>query len=138
MALQLIAKHGSHFPFAMIVTPGGKRANIAADDTEVRDREILFATVREELSKTIRQGGVRAFALAQVDQFAYVVGRDGDRMGGGRVAGGSEHCLDEWRLECRPRERVLSSAGTDDQYSPTHPRTPSNDNLVARLPMSMG
>jgi hypothetical protein len=65
MALQLVAKHGSHMPFAMIVTPAGKRANIAADDRTVHDREVLFATVRTELTKTILQQGVRSFALAQ-------------------------------------------------------------------------
>lgn len=64
MALQLVAKHGSHMPFAMIVTPAGKLANIAADDRTVHDREVLFTTVRTELTKTIQQQGVRSFALA--------------------------------------------------------------------------
>lgn len=64
MALQLVAKHGSHIPFAMIVTPTGQRANIAADNSIVRDPEVLFATVRDELIKTIQRQGARAFALA--------------------------------------------------------------------------
>ena len=81
---------------------------------------------------------VDVLARAQVDQPAHIVGRDGHRMGRGRVAGGGEHHLDEWRLQCRPRERVLPSPRSDDQDPPAHPRTPSNDSFVARLPMSIG
>lgn len=66
MALQLLAKHGSHIPFAMLITPTGTRASIVADDSSVHDGEVLFATVRAELIKAIQQQGVRSFALARM------------------------------------------------------------------------
>lgn len=69
MALQLVAKHGSFIPFAMIVTPAGKRANIAADNSIVHDAEVLFVIVRADLIKTIQQQGARSFALARMVRY---------------------------------------------------------------------
>jgi hypothetical protein len=65
MALRLIEKHGSHIPFGMVVTTLGERTDIAADDTEVRDLDALFETVRDSIAEGVRGGRFRAVALAK-------------------------------------------------------------------------
>lgn len=65
MAIRLIEKHGSHFPFGMVVSVYNERANIAADDRNVRDSEILFQSVRERIIAGVRNEQFRAVALAK-------------------------------------------------------------------------
>lgn len=65
MALRLIEKHGCHFPFGMAISIDGERVNVAADDREMQDIEILFENIRRRIMDGIRQGQFRAIALAK-------------------------------------------------------------------------
>jgi len=64
MALRLIEAHGSHIPFCLAITTAGERTNIAADDTEIRDADVLFESVRQHALTAIRDRQIRAVALA--------------------------------------------------------------------------
>src|SRR5437763_4950511 len=65
MALRLIETHGSHIPFCLTITTAGERTNIAADDIEIRDADVLFESVRQHVLTAIRDRQVRAVALAK-------------------------------------------------------------------------
>lgn len=65
MASKLIEKHGAHMPFAMVVTSSGERVNVAPDDSEIRDPQILFDLVRDEVKAGARDGSFRAIAIAR-------------------------------------------------------------------------
>ncbi len=63
MALRLTEKHGCHVPFGMVISTVGERIDIAADDTEVRDVDVLFETVRRRILDGVRDNQFRAIAL---------------------------------------------------------------------------
>jgi hypothetical protein len=65
MASKLIQVHGSHVPFAMVITNAGEQINVLADDTEVRDPDTLASTVINTIREMCSRSEVRAVALAR-------------------------------------------------------------------------
>jgi hypothetical protein len=65
IGLKLIAKHGNHIPFALVVRVNGERQNIAADDTKVHDGAILARTVLETVRGMVERQELRAIAIAR-------------------------------------------------------------------------
>jgi len=65
IALKLIAKYGNHIPFALVVHIDGKRENIAADNSEIHDGNILAQAVLEEVRRLVTASAIRAVAFAR-------------------------------------------------------------------------
>ena len=65
MAMHLVGRHGSHIPFAMVLDHAGSQTDIAADDTELRDRDVLAANVQDQVVRMCREGKLRAIAFAR-------------------------------------------------------------------------
>lgn len=65
MAIRLVEKHGSHFPFCMAITTSGERTSIAADDSNLPGADALLAGIRQHLSDASREKRYRAIALAR-------------------------------------------------------------------------
>jgi hypothetical protein len=65
MALQLIAANGNHIPFFLALDAAGKRTTIAPDDTQIRDPDVLFESIRQHILAAIRDKQLRAVALAR-------------------------------------------------------------------------
>ena len=75
MAQKLIAKHGSHMPFAMGIRPNGDRLNIAADDSETQEVDVLAETVLKRVRELCESRELTAVAFAtNVD---YLSAQDG-------------------------------------------------------------
>jgi hypothetical protein len=75
IGLKLIAKHGNHIPFAIVINTGGERQDIAADNTKVHDGSILAQTVLREVHERIAKGGLRAVAFAKNVEYQSAVDR---------------------------------------------------------------
>ena len=69
MAVKLIEQHGNHIPFCFAITFAGERTDIAADDTKIRDPDLLFESVRQRTLESIRTLRLRAVALARNVRF---------------------------------------------------------------------
>jgi hypothetical protein len=65
MAMRLLNVHGSHLPFAMVLDSDGGQTNIAADDTEIQDRDALAAAVQDKVKSMCAGGKLRAIAFAR-------------------------------------------------------------------------
>ena len=75
IGLKLIAKHGNHIPFALVVRISGERQNIAADNTQVHDGSILTQAVLAEVRKMIAGRELRAVAFARNIDYQSAVDR---------------------------------------------------------------
>jgi hypothetical protein len=75
IGLKLIAKHGNHIPFAIVVRTSGERQNIVADNTEVHDGSILAQTVLQEVRGMIAKRELRAVAFARNIDYQSAVDR---------------------------------------------------------------
>lgn len=75
IGLQLIAKHGNHIPFALVVRVNGDRQDIAADNTEVHDGRILANTVLEAVRGMVAKRELRAVAFARNVDYRSAVDR---------------------------------------------------------------
>lgn len=69
IALQLVEKHGNHVPFCLVITINGELTNIVADDTEVKDRDVLFESVRQRVLEQIHARQLQAVAFAKNMRF---------------------------------------------------------------------
>jgi hypothetical protein len=65
MALKLIGKHGAHVPFAMVIGADGKRFNVACDDRETQDAQVLEETLLNELRSMCDRNELKAIAFAR-------------------------------------------------------------------------
>src|SRR5215204_2402183 len=65
MAMKLLKDFGSHIPFAIALGREGNRINIAADDTEIQDRDVLAAEVQEQVRAMCTSGSLKAVAFAR-------------------------------------------------------------------------
>ena len=75
IGLKLIAKHGNHIPFALVVRVNGERQNIAADNTDVHDGRILADTVLETVRGMVANRELRAVAFARNIDYQSAVDR---------------------------------------------------------------
>jgi hypothetical protein len=65
MAMRLLTVHGSHIPFAMVLDQDGAQSNIAADDSETQDRDVLALAVQDQVKEMCAAGKLQAIAFAR-------------------------------------------------------------------------
>jgi len=78
MAQKLIAKHGSHIPFAVAVRKNGDRLNIAVDDTERPGVDVLESTLLSTLRERCATRELAAVAFVRNVEYRSAV--DGTRV----------------------------------------------------------
>ena len=69
MAQKLIEKHGSHIPFGMGIRRNGERVNIAVDDTNTQDIDVVESTLLKRLHELCDNRDLMAMALARNVQY---------------------------------------------------------------------
>jgi len=65
MGFKLIAKHGSHVPFAMAIGSDGRRINLVVDDSQVHDVDVLTGSLLNQLRSMCDRNELRAIAFAR-------------------------------------------------------------------------
>ena len=65
MAKRLIQQHGSHIPFAMVISSNGERIDIAADDSSLPGADALFELVTKHVAEKAESKQYRAVAVVR-------------------------------------------------------------------------